>query len=92
MAQDDTMTVSLPEGIRTLADAARGDYTHLRIRCCSITDLPFELIRRPVGTPIVEIAPKLRCRRCGKQPKVVSVTAQHLAYGYVNHYPEYSAE
>jgi len=54
----------------TVAEAAAAGYSHVYAECCSLTAVPFRLIRglRP-HTTLGQIAAKLRCQRCGKPPK-----------------------
>jgi hypothetical protein len=54
----------------TVAEAAAAGCSHVYGECCSLTALPFRLIRglRSHNT-LGQIAAKLRCQRCGKAPK-----------------------
>ena len=73
----------------TIATAIAAEYERLDVYCDGCrqkVQIPWPLIRRPPETALADLAGDLTCKRCGPKgplPKILGVSRQRDAPGYV---------
>jgi hypothetical protein len=61
----------------TIEVAQRAGYERLVVECAGCrqsTHIPWDLIKRPPETPLVDLAGRLVCKRCGKNGPLPRIT------------------